>query len=124
MRATFIETSGLSEAREEHLLDASYAQLQQWLMMNAVAGAVMPGCGGLRKVRVADAGRGKGKRGGSRVIYLHVPEAKRFFMIHLYGKDQKDDLSRTEKRILVSLADVYKRESIAAYRRWLEDNRV
>ena len=41
----------------------------------------MPGCGGLRKVRIADPRRGKGKRGGIRVIYLHVPEASVVYLM-------------------------------------------
>ena len=56
----------------------SLSALQRELMNDPESGAVMPGCGGLRKIRIADPGRGKGKRGGARVIYLHVPEASVF----------------------------------------------
>ena len=123
MSATFIEWSLFHETREKHLPDAAYARLQQLLLRDPEAGAVMPGCGGLRKIRTADPRRGKGKRGGARFIYLHLPEAKRFLMVHIYGKDETADLSAKEKRILKALADVYKRESIAQYQRWLKENR-
>ena len=53
----------------------------------------MPGCSGLRKVRLADPRRGKGKRGGVRVIYPHLEVLDEIHLITLYGKDQKDDLS-------------------------------
>ncbi len=65
-------------------------------------GDVMPGCGGLRKYRIADPRRGKGKRGGARVIYLYVPEASVIYLITVYGKDQKDDLSANDKDFTVN----------------------
>lgn len=92
-------------------------ELQQELMDNPEKGAVMPGCGGLRKVRVADPKRGKGKRGGARVIYLYVPEAKWFFMLDIYGKDEKDDLSAGEKKSLLKLTNELKRQAKAAVKR-------
>jgi hypothetical protein len=75
-------------------------------------GDVMPGCGGLRKLRIGDPKRGKGKRGGARAIYLDVPEAGVIFFLDLYGKDEKDDLSPVEKKVLKTLAEGYKREVV------------
>ncbi|MGD0897328.1 MAG: type II toxin-antitoxin system RelE/ParE family toxin [Thermoguttaceae bacterium] len=69
----------------------------------------MPGCGGLRKLRIADPRRQKGKRGGARVIYLHIPEANQFLMLDIYRKGEKDDLTPAEKRDLRELAREYKR---------------
>ena len=100
------------------------AVLQQLLMENPEAGAVMPGCGGLRKLRSSDASRGKGKRGGARVIYLHVPLARRFYMLDIYGKDEKDDPSADEKKQLRQLAEQLKREAIAAHEALAEGERV
>jgi hypothetical protein len=68
----------------------------------------MPGCGGLRKMRVADPRRGKGKRGGARVIYLHIEELNQIHLMTVYGKDQKDDLSESEKRLYRQLVQVLK----------------
>jgi len=98
MKATFVETTGFTSDVGQFLLDKAYAALQQTLMANPDAGDVMPGCGSLRKYRTADRSRGKGKRGGARVIYFHLPDAGRFYMIDIYGKDEKDDLSASEKK--------------------------
>ncbi len=76
----------------------------------------MPGCGGLRKMRIADARRGKGKRGGARVIYLHVAEADVIFLVDLYDKGEQADLSADHKKILKSLAQSFKRTAIQAAR--------
>ena len=117
MKAVFIESTEFTKWVSSDLPDETYAELQQELMDNPEKGAVMPGCGGLRKVRVADPKRGKGKRGGARVIYLYVPEAKWFFMLDIYGKDEKDDLSAGEKKSLLKLTNELKRQAKAAVRR-------
>lgn len=113
MKATFVETSGFTESVGDLMDDRAYARLQQALMEDPDAGKVMPGCGGLRKIRMADPNRGKGKRGGARIVYLHVPESKRFYMLDLYGKDEKEDLASAEKKALRELAEQLKAEAIA-----------
>jgi hypothetical protein len=122
MKATFVEVTGFSAAISDFLTDDAYARLQRILMENPESGSVMPGCGGLRKIRTADAKRGKGKRGGARAIYLHVPQAKRFYMLDIYGKDEKDDLSTDEKKLLRKLSEQLKTEAIAAYSRTPKEN--
>jgi hypothetical protein len=72
----------------------------------------MPGCGGLRKLRIADPKRGKGKRGGARLIYLHIPLIEHFLLIDIYGKDEQEDLSVGEKKILKQLAEHFRRQLI------------
>src|SRR5262245_1198876 len=118
MKATFVETTGFTESVCDLMEDRSYARLQRELMDEPDRGKVMPGCGGLRKIRTADPKRGKGKRGRARVVYLHVPEAKRFYMLDVYGKDEKDDLSPDEKKQLRELAEQLKKEAIASYEQW------
>lgn len=118
MKATFVESTGFTESVCDLMEDRAYARLQRELMDEPDAGKVMPGCGGLRKIRTADPKRGKGKRGGARVIYLYVPEAKRFYMLDIYGKDEKDDLSPDEKKELRELAEQLKKEAIESYGRW------
>jgi len=117
MKAVFIESTEFTAWVSRYLPDEAYAKLQQELMDHPEKGAVMPGCGGLRKLRAADPQRGKGKRGGARVIYLYVPEAKWFFMLDIYGKDEKDDLSAGEKKELAKLANELKRQAKATVRR-------
>lgn len=77
-------------------------------------GSVMPGCGGLRKMRVADPRRGKGRRGGARVIYLHAAQADIIFLMDVYGKGEREDLTADQKKILRGLAEGFKQAAIEA----------
>jgi len=72
--------------------------LQLRLVSQPDAGAVIAGTGGLRKVRWTTAGRGK--RGGTRVIYYYLVAQAQIRMILIYRKGIKDDLSPKEKAIL------------------------
>ncbi len=56
------------------------------------------------------------------MIYLHVPTANRFYLLDIYGKDEKDDLSTAEKKHLRHLAEQLKKEATASYERWLQEN--
>jgi hypothetical protein len=111
MKAVFIESFEFTEWVREYLTEEVLSALQRDLINDPEIGAVMPGCGGLRKVRIADPSRGKGKRGGARVIYLHVPEAHVIYFITVYGKNQKDDLSPGDKRLYRQLAAILKQQS-------------
>jgi hypothetical protein len=122
MIATFVETDSFRDNREHFLPDPDYARLQVVLMTDPDSGDVIPGCGGLRKYRISDPLRSRGKRGGARLIYLHVPEAACFLMIDIYGKGQKLDMTQREKNVLSQLAEVFKREMIDRYNRWKEAN--
>jgi hypothetical protein len=64
----FIESSAFERARPIYLDDDEYADLQQFMMLNPDAGSVIPGSGGVRKLRWRR--KGSGKRGGPRVIYF------------------------------------------------------
>jgi len=74
------------------------------LAANPHLGDVMPGCGGLRKVRWVDPKRGKGKRGGLRIVYLLVVDPATILLVTVYDKNQTDDLSPQQKRQLAALA--------------------
>jgi hypothetical protein len=117
MKAVFIETLGFTDWLQEFLPDDVYASLQQELMNDPEKGDVIRGCGGLRKVRVSAPHRGKGKRGGARIIYFFVPEANWFYMLDIYGKDEKDDLTREERKQLSELAAQLRTEAISAIER-------
>ena len=69
MKAVFVELPAFERRRADYLDDAAFRVLQDALMKSPDAGQVIEGTGGLRKMRFADARRGKGKRGGLRVIY-------------------------------------------------------
>ena len=72
-------------------------------MENPEAGDVIEGTGGLRKIRFADAKRGKGKRGGLRAIYYWWSAGKQFWLFTIYNKDEKDDLTPAQKKVLKEL---------------------
>jgi hypothetical protein len=95
----FIETTAFAKRVEKEGPDLLIA-IQSQLMKDLEAGDLIQGTGGLRKVRVADAGRGKGKRGGYRVIYLDLPRVERTYLLSLYDKGEKDDISNEEKKEL------------------------
>ncbi|MFN8611564.1 MAG: type II toxin-antitoxin system RelE/ParE family toxin [Vulcanimicrobiota bacterium] len=85
--------------------DDEFAQFQDALMENPNGGSVMPGCGGLRKSRWAESARGKGKRSGLRIIYLHLEKPRRIYLITIYSKDEKEDLSADDKRIFRAISE-------------------
>jgi len=66
------------------------------------AGDVIPGAGGARKLRWA--AKGKGKRGGARIIYLYVVVAARIYLLRCYSKNVRTDLIADEKKEVRQLA--------------------
>ncbi len=87
---TFIESSAFERIYPVYLDDDEYAELQQFLMQNPETGQVVPGSGGVRKLRWARPGMGK--RGGLRVIYFVRYEPNEFWMLTLYAKAKRDDV--------------------------------
>jgi hypothetical protein len=69
-----------------------------YLIDHPDAGDVIPGSGGVRKLRWA--AKGKGKRGGARIVYLYVVIAARVYLIRCYAKNVKTDLTADEKKQL------------------------
>ena len=74
--------------------------MQLVLLENPQMGDVMPGTGGFRKMRWQDPRRGKGKRGGLRVIYYYLIADHQIWFFTLYDKDEATDLSNDEKKLL------------------------
>lgn len=72
-------------------------------MKNPEAGEVIEGTGGLRKIRFADARRGKGKRGGLRVIYYWWNAGTQFWLYTLYDKDEMADLNAKQRKALKAM---------------------
>ena len=100
MRAIFFETRQFTASLPDYLDDDAYKELQLALIQNPEAGAVMPGTGGFRKLRWSDNRRGKGKRGGLRVIYYWLGNQGQIWMFAIYDKDEASDLSPDEKKLL------------------------
>jgi hypothetical protein len=74
-------------------------------MADPEAGDVIQGTGGLRKMRFSDSRRGKGKRGGLRVIYYWWKAGLQFWLFTLYGKDEIDDLDAAQRKALKALLE-------------------
>jgi len=93
-----IETSVFTKQIVEELSDEEYRALQLALVARPNAGDLIPGSGGLRKLRWKLPGRGK--RGGARVIYFWQSKDHKIFLLFLYPKNVRSDLSPKELRIL------------------------
>ena len=116
MKLTLIEFRLFTSRVAEFLDSESYRKVQNALVENPSMGDVIPGCGGLRKLRVANPSRQKGKRGGCRIIYLHIPDAARLDLLAIYGKEEREDLSEDQKRQLKILADDARREACTTWK--------
>jgi hypothetical protein len=102
MKLTFVELPAFSRYREDYLDDDEYRKLQAELLAHPTAGDVIKGTGGLRKLRFGNSKRGKGKRGGIRVIYYYWVSGWQVWLFTLYGKDEMDELSNDDRRELAS----------------------
>jgi len=97
MDAIFIELPTFERHRQDYLDDDGYRLLQEAMMQNPLGGAVVQETGGLRKLRHEDRQRGKGKRGGLRVLYYYWAEGPQFWMFTLYDKGEVSDLTPRQR---------------------------
>ncbi len=103
MKAVFVELPAFERHRADYLDDEGFQALQNFMMKNPEAGDPIPDTGGLRKLRFADARRGKGKRGGLRVIYYWLDAGFQFWLFTLYDKNEMADLTPRQRRALKEL---------------------
>jgi mRNA-degrading endonuclease RelE of RelBE toxin-antitoxin system len=94
----FVEAPAFTRHLASYLDDSGYLALQLFLAESPDAGDMIPGAGGVRKLRWTDQRRGKGKRGGLRVIYYFIVDANQIWLFTIYGKNEADDLSASEKQ--------------------------
>lgn len=102
----FIESPIFTAEVKELLSDEEYATLQAYLVRRPDAGDMIRQTGGLRKVRWTAEGRGK--PGGTRVIYYHVIAQAQIRMILIYRKGIKDDLTSKERTVLRKLNEEWR----------------
>lgn len=96
----FVEASAFTRNLPAYLDEDEYRALQRVLAANPESGDVIPETGGFRKLRWGHSARGKGKRGGLRVIYYHFVADSQIWFLTIYGKNEADDLTPTERRAL------------------------
>ena len=99
MDALFIELPVFQKHRNDYLDDELFRSFQLELLKNPETGDLVEGMGGLRKVRFSDQRRGKGKRSGLRVIYYWWSGFDQFWLFTIYGKNEQDDLSPSQKKL-------------------------
>ena len=98
-----IETSVFTKQIQKLLTDEEYQQLQAELINRPDLGVVIPGGGGLRKTRWA--AQGRGKRGGTRVIYYWAVVHNQLLMLLIYPKNVQDDLTSAQLKILRQIVE-------------------
>jgi len=107
MEALFVELPAFARFRAHYLTDQAFSTMQLEMMTNPEMGDVIEDTGGLRKLRQPDPKRGKGKRGGLRVIYHWWVSGRPFWLFTLYDKNEVSDLTAQERK---SFKDMLKRE--------------
>ena len=111
MKRIFIEVADFRRSIEDYdKTGAILRELQLAILGNPRVGVLIPGCGGIKKFRIGDPGRKKGKRGGFRVIYLDLEKREKTYLIAIYSKGIKEDLSSEEKKIIQKLVIQLKEE--------------
>lgn len=109
---TVIETPEfLRRARECGVSDEERTEIVDFIAANPMAGVEVSGTGGARKVRFA--GKGRGKSGGHRIITFYSGTDTPVFLITMFTKNEKTDLSQKErnalKQVLPEIGKAYKR---------------
>lgn len=113
MKRHLIQTKDFENAIENliakrKLKKEDFENFKRNLAENPEQGDVISGTGGIRKVRLKSAT--KGKSGGFRVCYLNIEDRLILFLLFIYAKNEQENLSQTEKTELKQLADAIKKK--------------
>ncbi|MCC8465619.1 MULTISPECIES: type II toxin-antitoxin system RelE/ParE family toxin [Photorhabdus] len=99
----FIETPVFSRERAELLTDDEFRLLQEHLLKNHDQGNTISATGGCKKIRWQR--ERIGKRGGVRIIYYAITKTGRLYLLLIYPKNKKDDLTPKEKEVLKAISN-------------------
>ena len=97
-------TASFERAAKKLLTEEDHRELELLLLENPKRGQLIERTGGFRKVRFARPSRREGKSGGTRVIYYLLDRRDRIYLLFVYAKGVRDDLSRAEEYELRRLA--------------------
>jgi mRNA-degrading endonuclease RelE of RelBE toxin-antitoxin system len=103
----FIETTFYTRSIADYLSDEEQGELQAYLIEHPDDGDIIKGTGGIRKIRWGS--KGKGKRGGVRVVYYWRTAKDHIYLLSIYGKNEVSDLTPKEKEQLKKLVEVWNR---------------
>lgn len=94
----FVETRRFTSRIRELASDEEYRRLQAQLALRPDSGVVIPGAGGIRKIRAAASGRGKS--GGLRYLYYWLPQGHVILMLFVFAKNEQADLTPIQRAAL------------------------
>ena len=100
-RVEFVRFPTFEKSAAGLLSEADILELEMQLVVQPAAGDLIPGGRGLRKLRRP--AKGRGKRGGARVIYYQVTAQHVILLIIAYAKNEREDLDRRQLQILAQL---------------------
>jgi hypothetical protein len=106
----FVTTPMFEAAAKKLLTEEDRRDLELQLLADPESGQIMERTGGFRKVRFARKSRREGKSGGTRVVYYFSERKARVFLMLVYSKNAKDDLTRSEENELRKVAKILEGE--------------
>ena len=116
MKREFIETPSFTKRWYAlGFTDDDLTELQHYLITNPEAGDIMVGTGGLRKIRFAF--KGRGKSGSARVCYVDFAAFEKIYLIQVFSKDEKSNLTKAEKNAVKDVIDKLKAEASINWRK-------
>jgi hypothetical protein len=103
----FIESRAFTRRLTELAGDSAddvLREIQDDLLKNPARGSVVKGLGGIRKARMFNPARGKGKRGGYRYLHLYLEHRGHMHLLFLLDKGEQEDLSTEQRKALRHMA--------------------
>jgi len=101
---TIVELPEFLKKSDKWLTRSERLSIINYLATHPAAGDIMQGTGGIRKLRWS--AKGKGKSGGVRVIYYYHNESIPLFLLTLFGKGEKTNLTKAERNELAKLTSL------------------
>ena len=116
-RRTVAESRAFTRRAPELLSEQARTDLIDLLARDPLAGDMIPGTGGLRKLRWAADAKGQGTRSGARVIYYVLTEDHPIYLMAIYGKGERADLTPDGKQAMAGAAAAIREEAASMPRK-------